>query len=277
LENTQMIAGRFLHPLDLAEKRKVAVVGTAVARILSPGQDLLHREITVGGIPFQVVGIFEDSGGEEELRKIYLPITTAQTSWNAGNRVDQIMFTVGDATPAATTQIIAGARRMLAAQHKFDPADKNAVRLRNNLERFRKISGVLDGISVFVWIVGLGTIVAGIVGVSNIMLISVKERTKEIGLRKALGATPRSIVGMIVGEALLLTGVAGYLGLLGGIATVEAARSLLPASDYFRDPRVNLELAVWATGILIAAGALAGFFPARRAAAVDPVVALRDE
>jgi ABC-type antimicrobial peptide transport system permease subunit len=247
---------------------------------LAPGRDrlsLLGEQLTIGGLPHRVIGIFEDEGGEEERRRIYVPITTAQTAWGGRNRVNRIMFTVGDATEERSKQMADEARQMLAARYRFDPKDPNALRVRNNLEQFRKITAVLDGIGLFVWIIGLGTIVAGVAAVSNIMLISVKERTKEIGVRKALGATPRSIVMMILSEALLLTGVAGYLGLVGGIAVLELARELMPPSDYFRDPHVNLQVAIAATVILVIAGGLAGFFPARRAAAVQPVVALRDE
>jgi putative ABC transport system permease protein len=277
LENTTIVDGRFLDDLDLAEKRKVAVIGDAVARVLAPGGQLLGETIEIGGIPHRVIGIFEDTGHEDERRTIYVPVSTAQTAWGGRRRVDQIMFTVGDATAERSRRIADEAVRALATRHAFDPADKSAVRVRNNLESFQKIVAVLDGIGLFIWLIGLGTIVAGIVGVSNIMLISVKERTKEIGLRKALGATPASIVGMILAEALLLTGVAGYVGLVGGIGVLEVARRALPASDFFRDPQVSLELAIYATVILVAAGTLAGFFPARRAAAVNPVVALRDE
>jgi putative ABC transport system permease protein len=279
LENTKVVAGRFLHDLDLAEKRKVAVIGTGVQKVLLPeGGDLLGQEIAIGGIPHRVIGIFDDDGNEEERRLIYVPITTAQIAFHGENRVDQIMFTISPETSAARSkQIAEDARRLLASKHDFDPSDKSAIMVRNNLERFTKISGVIDGIGIFVWLIGLGTIIAGIVGVSNIMLISVKERTKEIGVRKALGATPGSLVAMILAEAILLTSIAGYVGLVGGVTVLELARKVLPASDFFRDPHVDLNLTLVATGILVAAGALAGFFPARRAAAVNPVVALRDE
>jgi putative ABC transport system permease protein len=279
LENTLLVAGRFLNDLDLAEKRKVAVIGTEVQKVLRPeGGDLLGSHIDIGGLPHRVIGVFHDEGGEEERRLIYVPITTAQVAWSGANRVDQIMFTVSAATTAKDSERMAEeARRILASRHKFDPADKNAIRVRNNIEHYRKIVGVIDGIGIFVWLIGLGTIVAGIVGVSNIMLISVKERTKEIGLRKAIGATPGSIVGMILAESIALTAIAGYVGLVGGIAVLELARKALPQSDFFRDPHVDLDLALAATLILVVAGALAGFFPARRAAAVSPVVALRDE
>jgi putative ABC transport system permease protein len=277
LENTRMVAGRFLDDLDLSEKRKVAVLGVEVVKILAGGRDLLHETVRIGGIPYQVIGIFEDDGGSDEQRKVYLPITTAQVAWNGGNRVDQLMFTVGAATPDQARRMTDEAVRILAQRYRFSPSDKRALRARNNLEAFEKISGILDGIGVFVWLIGLGTIVAGIVGVSNIMLISVRERTREIGIRKALGAPPRSIVSMILAEAILITGVSGYFGVVAGLGALELARSVIPPADYFRDPQVNLAVVLTATVVLVLAGALAGYFPARRAAAVSPVAALRNE
>src|SRR5512138_3238945 len=133
------------------------------------------------------------------------------------------------------------------------------------------------GIRLFIWIIGIGTIIAGIVGVSNIMMISVKERTKEIGIRKAVGATPFSIITLVIREAVVITGFAGYIGLVLGIGVLEIVSRNLPASDFFRNPEANFSIAVWATLLLITAGVLAGLFPARRAAGIKPVEALKDE
>jgi putative ABC transport system permease protein len=135
----------------------------------------------------------------------------------------------------------------------------------------------MGGIRLFVWVIGVGTLLAGVVGVSNIMMITVKERTKEIGVRKAIGATPWSIMSLILQEAVLVTGVAGYLGLIAGVALLELMAHGITGSDYFRNPSVNLGVALSATVLLVVAGATAGFFPARRAAAIRPVEALRDE
>ena len=167
-------------------------------------------------------------------------------------------------------------RGLLAERHNFDPEDKRALRMWNNLERFADIATVILMIQLFVWVVGGLTILAGIVGVSNIMLIAVKERTREIGIRKALGAPPRSILSMITQEALVLTGVAGYLGMVGGVAFVELASRYVP-NDIIRDPTVDLRIALAATILLVVAGTLAGFFPAWRAARINPIEALRDE
>jgi putative ABC transport system permease protein len=165
----------------------------------------------------------------------------------------------------------------MARIHGFSPQDKFAVHVRNNQEIQERFSSLFAGIRAFIWVIGLGTIVAGVVGVSNIMLISVKERTREIGIRKAIGAAPASIVGMILEEALLLTIVSGYLGLVAGVATLETAKKVLPTTAYFRRPDVDLPVALGATAVLVVAGMLAGLFPALRAARINPIAAMRVE
>jgi putative ABC transport system permease protein len=165
---------------------------------------------------------------------------------------------------------------VLAARHHFDPNDRRALPITNNLIQFRKLMDVFDWVRTFVWVVGLGTLFAGVVGVSNIMIISVQERTLEIGIRKAIGATPRSIISMILKEAVLLTSFAGYLGLVAGLGLVETLRRHLPENDYIRNPTVDVRVALVATLLLIGAGALAGFLPALSAARVRPVVAMRE-
>ena len=164
---------------------------------------------------------------------------------------------------------------MLAGRHRFDVEDRRAVRLRNLLERSQSILGIFELINYFVWFVSIGTILAGVVGVSNIMLISVKERTKEFGLRKAVGGTPGSIVALVLQESVLITSIAGYLGLVGGVVLLEAFSG--KEGSGFRHPEADIGVALTAVVVLVVCGSLAGLFPALRAARVDPVVALRDE
>lgn len=277
LERTQVVRGRFLNVLDLRERRKVAVIGRAVVETLFSGGDALGQWIDVGGTAYRVIGVFEDEGGEGELRKIYVPITTAQMVYGGGERVDQIMFTVGGANAEASDIIEKDTRELLAGRHAFSSRDRHAVWIRNNLQNYREITSVLQAIRVFVWFTGLGTILAGIVGVSNIMLISVKERTREIGLRKALGATRVSMLRLVLQEAVLLTTAAGYLGLVTGVVVVEIYNRYLPVFEGFRHPTVDIGTALWATVVLIVAGVAAGAVPALRAARINPVTALRDE
>ncbi len=276
LENSLITAGRYIDELDLLERRKVAVIGTEVARFLFRGADPIGEWIDVARVPFRVVGVFDDTGGESETSQIYLPITTAQASFGGERRIHQLMFTVGDASVAEATAMADQLQQALAARHHFDPQDGRALRVRNNVEQFERITRIFRLLDAFVWLVGIGTVTAGIVGVSNIMLVVVRERTAEIGLRKALGATPGSIVGGIVQEAVLMTAVSGYLGIVAGVGLLEVLRAWLPDNPYLRDPEVTLWPAVVAALLLVAFGGLAGFVPAWRAARIHPVEALRD-
>jgi putative ABC transport system permease protein len=238
----------------------------------------LGKNIEINGVAFQVVGLFTDEGGENEQEKIYLPITTAQRAFGGANRVRLIMMTTGAAPLERTDAMAKDVKHRVAARHAFSTEDPRAVSVNNNNEEFQKFTSLMAAIRLFVWIVGVGTILAGVVGVSNIMMITVRERTREIGVRKALGATPWSVVALVLQESILITSVAGYVGLVLGIGVLELAAKNLPAgSDYFRNPNVDLMVAVQATLLLIVAGLAAGFVPARRAAAVRPVDALRNE
>jgi putative ABC transport system permease protein len=276
LEKTTMMKGRFLNETDIRDRRKVAVIGEKVQEILFGKQDPIGEFVQIRGLSYQVVGVFQDVGGEGEVRKIYVPITTAQLVYNQPGRIHQLMFTVGGANVEESQAIAERARLLLANRKDVSPDDRRAIRTQNNLERFKKFTGVFEWIRGFVWFVGAGTLLAGMVGVGNIMLISVTERTKEIGIRKALGATPGSIVRMVMAEALLITGVAGYAGLVAGVAVIELVARKVPAMPYFRSPEVDLKVMLVATLMVVGAGLLAGFVPARRAARVNPIVALRD-
>lgn len=277
LERTIMMAGRFIDELDVRERRKVAVIGPSVQAALFGRESPLGEIINIRGVNYTVVGVFEDQGGEGELRRIYIPISTAQLVYHGGNRLHQIMFTTGAASLQQSEMMAQRSREILSERHDVSPTDRRAIQLSNNQVQFRKLMDIFDWIRSFVWVVGICTLFAGVVGVSNIMIISVQERTLEIGIRKAIGATPASIIRMILMEALLLTGVAGYIGLTAGVACVELARHYLADNEYIRDPTVDVGVAVMATLLLVAAGALAGVVPASKAARVRPVVAMRAE
>jgi len=188
------------------------------------------------------------------------------------------MFLVGDAGIEESRAIESDVRAKLAQIHNFSPEDERAVRIRNNVESFMQFQSLFDNIRVFVWLIGIMTIIAGIVGIGNIMLIVVKERTKEIGIRKALGATPWSIISLIIMESILITAISGYIGLVLGVGLIELVSSFMPPdTPFFKNPEVNFQVAISATVILVVAGTLAGLAPARRAASIKPIVALRDE
>jgi putative ABC transport system permease protein len=256
------------------------VIGEKVSSALFKGTDTiaLGKYIKIKGVLFRVVGVFRDfSRNDDEQRRVYIPITTSQRVFQGENVIHQISFTTGDATAEEADAMVAAARNTLSEMHTFDPEDQRAINIWNKNEEVRKFHALFNGIRLFIWIIGIGTIIAGVVGVSNIMMIVVKERTKEIGIRKALGATPFSIVSLVLQEAIVITGFAGYIGLVLGVGLLELIAKNMPETEFFRNPEADFALAVGATILLIFAGAIAGFVPAMKAAQVKPVEALRDE
>jgi putative ABC transport system permease protein len=276
LENTIIVKGRHLNQIDIDQFRKVAVIGTEVEEILFKDESPLGKYININGIPFQVVGVFSDKE-ERVLDLLYLPISTAQMIFNDSNRIHMFAFTTGDASVKESLVMEDQVRRKLAARHNFSVEDEKAVNIWNNVKFYQKFINLFAGIRIFVWVIGIGTIVAGIVGVSNIMLIAVKERTKEIGIRKALGATPLSIVVLILTEAIIITSISGYFGLVTGVTVIELVSQYLPQTEFFQNPEVNFQAAIGAVVLLVIAGSLAGLIPARRAASIKPVEALLEE
>lgn len=282
IEKQSMLEGRYINEFDIEQRRKVAVIGAKVKEgLFEPGDDPVGAWIDVGNIKYKVVGVYKDPGGEEDLRRIFIPLTTAQLAYNGQDKVHSMMFTIGDAGVRDGKQIADDIRSTLATKYKFDPEDPRALHVWNAMEDYMRFINLMIGIKFFLWMVGIGTIIAGIVGVSNIMLIIVKDRTREIGVRKALGATPASIVGLFLQEAIFITLMAGYTGLISGIGLLEfiqwAMIKFNVDSQYFKDPEVNLPTAIGATILLVIAGAVAGYFPAHRAAKVNPIEALREE
>ncbi|MEH0156312.1 ABC transporter permease [Limibacter armeniacum] len=282
LENSIVTDGRYLNDIDIKEKRKVAIIGKTVKERLFKEENAVGENIIIKGVVFKVVGVYEDTGGEREMEIIYLPVTTAQLAFNGGKKnINQMMFTLGDASVAEAAEVERKLREKLAARHSFDRTDDRAVWIRNNVENFQKFQNLFTGIKAFVWLVALGSIFSGIIGVSNIMMIIVKERTREIGVRKALGATPWSIVSLILQESVVITGVAGYIGLLAGLSVLQLFNYIIDKNEidtgFFRHPEVPFGVIVAATLILVAFGAIAGLIPSVRAAKVNPVVAMRAE
>ncbi len=278
VESLTMISGRFLNQKDITDYRKVIALGRLVYEALfKEGEDAIGKYIKVGGVPFKVVGVFDDPGQDRDLQRVYLPVSTSQRVFNMGNNIRTVCLNLSETDVSMSKGIEEEVRQELAAKHKFDPQDTRAINIFNSIENYRQFMDLFAGIRFFIWIIGTGTIIAGIVGVSNIMMIVVKERTKEIGIRKALGATPWTIISLILQESILITAFAGYIGLVGGVGLLELMANFLPVHDYFANPEININIAISATVLLVIAGAVAGYVPARKAAAVKPVVALRDE
>lgn len=275
LELHDMAAGRFINEGDMTERRKNAVIGKAAAEFLfEPGENPIGQWITVGGVPYQVIGIFTHPTSNESERRVYIPATTAQLAYNGGDRLGKLELELGTADPATSKRIADTIVQKLSQRHGFDPTDRQAVRVRDNVENASRFRALFAMISAFVTLIGLGTLAAGVVGVSNIMMIAVKERTKEIGVRKALGATPGSIIAMIVQEAVFLTGTAGLLGLAAGVLTLSVLAGV--GFEALHNPSIDITLGLAAALFLVVAGALAGYVPARAAARVNPITSLRD-
>jgi putative ABC transport system permease protein len=276
MENCTMVSGRFINDKDISGYRKVCVMGKPVQDALFEKEEPVGKYINVDGVPFKVIGTFTDHGrGDNE--RIYIPVSTAQRAFNGQDKLSVIWLSTGSVGVDESELMAKNIRQLLAKKYNFDPKDEEAVNVWNNSVEYVRIMDMLSNIRIFIWVIGIGTLIAGIVGVSNIMMIAVKERTKEIGVRKAIGATPGSIISMILQESVLITAVAGYIGLMGGIGVLELARKFMPPSDFFRNPEVNLNVALSAVFLLIIAGAFAGLIPAMRAAKVEPIEALRDE
>ena len=273
--------GRRLNDFDESESRKVVVIGTRVAeRLFNPGVNPVGKQIAVNGVSVKVIGVFYDSGWEGRMsERIYMPLAVYQKTFGRGEDVGVIAITPKPDVDNKTLsqQIMA----VLQERHRVAPNDKTAIRLFDLAEQTKEVNATFTGINLFLWFVGLGTLMAGVVGISNIMIISVKERTREIGVRKALGAPPVIIMTAIVSESLLVTVTAGYIGLVASVGLLElynlaAAKGGL-SLPYFERPQVDIGIAFSALAILVGIGALAGLVPAWHAAAISPIEAMREE
>ncbi len=270
--------GRFINEIDIDKKRKVICIGKLVYEALfKDGEDAIGKYVSINGLSFKVVGVFDDKSGDRVLNRVYIPISTAQGVFSSQGDMTSVYLVFDEANIPLSRKVEAEARKLLAQRHKYDVTDRRAVFFDNAIVDFKRFLDLFKNIRLFIWIIGMGTIIAGIVGVSNIMMIVVKDRTKEIGVRKALGATPWSVISLILQESVLITAFAGYVGLVLGVGLLELISSTLPDIEFFSQPQINFDVAIGATLVLILAGAIAGFVPARKAASVKPVVALRDE
>ena len=282
LENATLVEGRFINYLDNKEYEKVVVIGNKVRNdIFKNGMDPIGKYVLISNIKFKVVGVYSDPGGEREEARVFLPLNTSQRVFGGQNDIGFLSFTLKkqdkfEDALAASEKFSKNVEDYLKEEHIVAPNDTGAININNTLANQKRFIDLMKMIRLFFWGVGICTIIAGVVGVSNIMLIIVKERTKEIGIRKALGAQPISIIGMILHESIFVTAIAGFLGLISSLALLEFAGPFIE-TQYITNPTVNFQVAITTVFILIFAGALAGFFPARRAAKIKPIVALRDE
>ena len=277
IEKTILMKGRYINPSDLEEKKKSAVIGRLVAKDLFKGEDPIGKYINIGTIAFKVIGVFQDDGGDNEERNIYIPYTTRQLIEKSNDKVDQIIVTfrkeLGHAGALALEKSL---KNYFKEKKSIAPSDPNGVYFQNLTDDLKQSQQFAVVLQLIVSFVGLGTLIAGIIGISNIMVFVVKERTKELGIRKALGATPISVIQMILQESVFITTISGYIGLFLGILVLENIG--LTLEEYFiKNPFIDFGTAFAATLVLIIFGAVAGYIPAKRASSIKPIVALRDE
>lgn len=280
-ESIPFTLGRVINPLDQQQVRKVCVVGTVVAeRLFGEDSDPVGRNVTINGVVMKVVGVFYDDGNRgADSERIYIPYTTYRKVFAGGDKIGSIWLRpqLGKDGLLLEQQVL----DLLRARHGVAAEDRRAIRSFNMAEPAQMVSGLFMAINGFIWFVGLGTLAAGIVGVSNIMIITVKERTREIGIRKALGATPAKIISTLLLESVLVTSLAGYGGLVLGVALLELVSVTLNSSGteltFFQNPEVNFEVAITAIILLVSVGALAGLVPALKAARIVPTEAMRAE
>ena len=277
-EMTIIMKGRYIKGLDVDNKERNIVIGRLVEQDLFKGENSIGKFISGGGRSWKIVGVFQDDGGDREERIIYAPYTTVQSIRKNTDKVDQIIISYKPEIGYAGAVAFEKQLKKYMKQKKFiDPTDPRGIFIRSassDMQENDQFASVLQYIISFV---GIGTLLAGIIGISNIMVFVVKERTKELGIRKAIGATPKSIVGMILHEAIFITTISGYVGLLTGVVFLNYIGDKLEEEYFITNPGIDLSTGVTATIILIAFGAFAGYLPAKRAAQIKPIEALRDE
>ena len=282
--------GRFINEIDMQQHRKVIVLSPRMAEVLFREEDPIGHYVRIGRMMFQVVGVYRDKEMNNN-KPAYIPFTTAQQLYRSGMEVDELIFTVrGIKSEEENTAFEQRFRTAMALRHRFDPSDTGALGMWNTGDDFRMLNLIMNGLMMFIWIVGISTLMAGIVGVSNIMLVTVRERTREFGIRKAIGAGPASILRLIIIESILVTTLFGYVGMVAGIGVTEGIDYVMTMAgmnadtgggpgnlSIFRHPTVNLGIATSATVLLIIAGVVAGYFPARKAVRIPAVEAMRSE
>ncbi|MCL7754093.1 ABC transporter permease [Polaribacter sp. Z022] len=276
LEKTIIDEGRYLNERDIKEKSKVLVIGRLIKEDLFGNKPALNKRVNVNGSSFLIIGVFSDEGGDNEERQAYMPVSTAQMMYGNNDYISQI--NLGYNPNLSLDAAIAFGNKMerdLRKKMNIHPDDQSALSVRNMAEANKGVGQFMFVLYLIVVFVGSGTLIAGIIGISNIMIFVIKERTKEFGIRKALGAKPGSIVGMVVQESVLITTIAGYLGLSLGTYILSFIGDSLEEDYFIKDPSVSPGIVIGATIVLIISGLIAGYLPAKKAANIKPIVALR--
>ncbi len=282
IETPRMMYGRYLNDSDNAQERKVCVLGKKVYDELFPeGGDPCGQRIRIDGAYYSVIGVdWKESGGininGRASDAVTIPINQARKVYNLGDRVYMLCFTAKEGI--TMNDIIPRVREVIARAHYVDPTDEQAMFLLNTQLIFGIVDNLFKGINFLIWLIGLGTLLAGVIGVSNIMMVSVKERTTEIGIRRAIGATPRQILGQIISESTVLTLVAGMMGIVFSVLILYGVELAMTQDGILKAPfQVPFATAVLAASLLTVLGVVAGLMPATRAMQIKPVDAMRDE
>lgn len=279
LENTTLTGGRYISQRDVDDERKVVVVGNDIIEDLYVNADPVGTYLMIQGIQFMVVGTFNDPASRWENKMAYLPFSTAQRIFrnkSSGDVVDQVIVGTGSMPIPETKKMTAYLLSWFKDRKAVHPDDARGITMNNNNEEYERFQNIFMGIELFIWGIGLLTLLAGAVGVANILAIAVKERTKEIGVRKALGASSASVVALVVQESLALMIISGSAGLVVGVWLLELVSPMVD-HEYFKNPQVDYRIALVALAILTVVGVLSGIGPAIRAVSIRPVEALRDE
>ncbi|MBE6276113.1 MAG: FtsX-like permease family protein [Bacteroides sp.] len=278
--------GRFINQLDMQQKRKVIVLHEKTAQMLfgDDSSKAIGKHLNASGIPYLVVGIYT-SLMEEFSPTAYLPYTTLQLIYNKGDAIGSIVFLTQGITDLSSSEVFEQEyRNSIGKAKQFDAEDRSAIHVWNRFTQYLQQQTASNLLRTSIWVIGIFTLLSGIVGVSNIMLITVKERTREFGIRKALGAKPASILWLIIAESITITTLFGYIGMVAGILATEYMNAIsgeqvvdlgAASATVFVNPTVDIHIAIQATLTLIIAGTLAGFFPARKAVMIRPIEALR--
>ncbi|MCV9385049.1 ABC transporter permease [Reichenbachiella ulvae] len=277
LEKTIMMKGRYINEKDILKKEKYIVIGRLIEQDLFDGQDALGKFIDMRNSNYKIIGVFQDDGGDREERTAYMPYTTLQLNEMNNDKINQIVIGFKpEIGYMGAMGFYYKLQEFMKERHFVNPEDQAGIYFRNVAENFQQNQQLATVLQIIVSLVGLGTLIAGVIGISNIMVFTVKERTKELGIRKALGATPATVTGMILQESIFITIIAGYLGLFAGVMVLQSVGDKL--KDYFiTNPYLDMNTGIAATLALVLFGAIAGYIPARRAARIKPIVALRDE
>ena len=278
IEKHVLMKGRYINEKDIEDFNKVVVIGRLVARDIFKDEDPIGKFLNLGSRAFKVVGVFQDTSGDTEENKLIIPYTTRQQILKGSDVISTLALTFDQSIGGSgAIKLSDDIKSFLKKRKSVDPSDPSGIRVRNVADELNRSMQFANVLQIIVTFVGIGTLIAGIIGISNIMVFIVKERTKELGIRKALGAQPDEIIKMILTESIFITGLSGFLGMIIGILILNSLDTSALQDYFITRAGVDFSIAFGATVVLIIFGIIAGYLPAKRAAQIKPIVALRDE